>query len=57
MHLVIAWALTLGLEIAQVGVWLEKVEKEKAAAEEVEKTRRANARRDAALAMLASGAG
>jgi len=40
----------------RVGVWLEKVEKEKAAAEEMDKARRANARRDAALAMLASGA-
>ena len=41
----------------QISMWIEKVETEKLAAEELEKDRRANARRDAALAMLAGGAG
>ena len=40
----------------QISEWLTKMETEKAAAEEAEKNREANAKRNAALAMLAGGA-
>ena len=48
---------TVNVEIIlQISEWLAKMETEKAAAEEAEKNREANAKRNAALAMLASGA-